>query len=697
MNLTGNLTIDNVALFSASNMRILANGNKLTFGKDVTTDTLSKDISIYASSRKALSKDVNIEIFGGKFKEVYGGGLVAGGSADSTDSNAFVNGNISIEISDNAVIENLYGAGSLVGAPGLSDANVGALNVNIDINGGKIENIYGGGNSTANGKAEVKNVLINITKGTVGTIYGAGKANAPTLKTSTGAQNVRINIKGDANITKAVYGGGYAAYSGSAAVSGDVKINVSENSSVHNIYAAGYSFASNSADATVGSAEINVTGFSASIDNVCGVGNCQGTGFVGTKNNIGVKNNVDINFDNANLSSTSVKINSGSDDSRLIGGKGIITLKNEGKSDAIMNVGTIGYFDALVLDNSHIAFPSNISPNLVRNKKSDSADLQLNNASSVSFYKAMDDSDFEFGNISSKGASSNMVFDDSLSLNTLPFTLNGIIKAENPINVKFEGNNKPNVGDIIFTSLSPKSGFSAQSFILENPYALLKEENNLILKRGYSITVKESEHGKLKTNMSFAAEMQDIEAEATADKGYKLKEKSLKYNGEEISKSDGKYIFKMPAKDVEVSGEFEIVEYTINYHLNGGVNSINNPKTYNIESKNMILADGVRNGYEFLGWYTSNKGGSRITEIKTGSVGNLELYARWKKLKSSSDVGSGNSDKNNKSNQSKKEGIKSNNPETNDVSNINLYLILSVISILGIFFIIRKNKLNNNK
>ncbi|MCR2032409.1 InlB B-repeat-containing protein [Anaerofustis stercorihominis] len=699
LNLTGNLTIDNVSLFSSSERKLISNGNKLTLGKDVTTNSSSKDISIYASSRKALNKDVNIEIAGGKFKEVCGGGLVSGGHGDNTEPNAFVNGNVGIKISDNAEIGSLYGGGSLIGAPGLGDANVGALNVNINIDGGTIENVYGAGNSTANGKADVKDVTINITKGTIGTVYGAGRANAPTLKTSADAQNVTINIKGDANITKAVYGGGYAASSDSAKINKNVKINVSENASVNNIYGAGYSFASDNANATVGNSEINIKGLSASVSNVYGSGNCQGTGYVETKNNIGVKNNVNINFDNASLSSVSISANS--DISGLIGGDGIITLKNEGKSNSLMNAGTIRYFDDLILDNSHIAFPSNISPNLLRDKNNDNANLQLNNSSSIKFNKAIDDSDFEFGTVSSKGIASSMVFDNSLLLNTLPFILNGSIKAENPINIKFEGNNKPKNGDIIFVSDLPKLGFEAKNFAPESPYALLKEDKTLKLALGYDIKCKETEHGTIKTDMDFAAETQMIEIVINADKGYKLKDKSLKYNDNETNKTDEKYSFKMPGEDVEVVGEFEVIEYNINYHLNGGVNSLNNPNTYNIESENMILADATKNGYTFLGWYTSNKGGSKITQIKTGTVGDLELYARWKKIKSSSGSGSV-SDKNNNANKDKNGSSETNktnvnNPNTNDVSNINLYIVISIISILSIFFIIRKNKLNNNK
>ena len=72
-------------------------------------------------------------------------------------------------------------------------------------------------------------------------------------------------------------------------------------------------------------------------------------------------------------------------------------------------------------------------------------------------------------------------------------------------------------------------------------------------------------------------------------------------------------------------------EYKINYQLNGGTNSSKNPTGYTVTSKTVKLKAPKKNGYVFKGWYTDKKCKKKITKIKKGSVGNLTLYAKWKK------------------------------------------------------------------
>ena len=72
-------------------------------------------------------------------------------------------------------------------------------------------------------------------------------------------------------------------------------------------------------------------------------------------------------------------------------------------------------------------------------------------------------------------------------------------------------------------------------------------------------------------------------------------------------------------------------KYKINYQLNGGTNSSKNPTGYTVTSKTVKLKAPKKNGYVFKGWYTDKKCKKKITKIKKGSVGNLTLYAKWKK------------------------------------------------------------------
>lgn len=78
--------------------------------------------------------------------------------------------------------------------------------------------------------------------------------------------------------------------------------------------------------------------------------------------------------------------------------------------------------------------------------------------------------------------------------------------------------------------------------------------------------------------------------------------------------------------DLTLSAEWAVNTYSINYELNGGVNSESNPVGYNTESETIVLQPAEKTGYKFDGWYV---GEQKITEIAKGSVGNLTLTAEW--------------------------------------------------------------------
>ncbi len=72
------------------------------------------------------------------------------------------------------------------------------------------------------------------------------------------------------------------------------------------------------------------------------------------------------------------------------------------------------------------------------------------------------------------------------------------------------------------------------------------------------------------------------------------------------------------------------IEYTITYHLGGGVNSEINPDVYTIESATINLEDPTKEGYSFIGWHDNEElTGSIIEQIPTSSTGNLDLYVDW--------------------------------------------------------------------
>ena len=68
--------------------------------------------------------------------------------------------------------------------------------------------------------------------------------------------------------------------------------------------------------------------------------------------------------------------------------------------------------------------------------------------------------------------------------------------------------------------------------------------------------------------------------------------------------------------------------YVIKYELNGGKNANTNP--YYFYKRGTILADPVREGYKFVGWYTDPKFVNEVTSIPRTAGRGLILYAKWK-------------------------------------------------------------------
>ena len=136
----------------------------------------------------------------------------------------------------------------------------------------------------------------------------------------------------------------------------------------------------------------------------------------------------------------------------------------------------------------------------------------------------------------------------------------------------------------------------------------------------------------------------------TPNTGYQLK--SLSADPSTVEISDGK--FTMPAGNVTVSAEFELINYNITYNLDGGTNAAANPASYTVESEDITLAAPTRQGFTFLGWSgdiglsaegetpvdpdtgegTSTATVSMATNvvIPKGSTGDKTFTANWEQL-----------------------------------------------------------------
>ena len=103
------------------------------------------------------------------------------------------------------------------------------------------------------------------------------------------------------------------------------------------------------------------------------------------------------------------------------------------------------------------------------------------------------------------------------------------------------------------------------------------------------------------------------------------------YNGDE--KVTSEYIVK---NDLKLYATWTADTYTITYNLYEGENNPANPRSYTIETSTITLSSPTKTGYTFGGWYTDSNFSTdkKVTEIKTGSTGNITLYAKWTANKS---------------------------------------------------------------
>lgn len=80
--------------------------------------------------------------------------------------------------------------------------------------------------------------------------------------------------------------------------------------------------------------------------------------------------------------------------------------------------------------------------------------------------------------------------------------------------------------------------------------------------------------------------------------------------------------------DFHMYAVWSAINYDITYNLDGGINDLSNPQTYNTEQV-VVLENPTKDGYRFIGWYMDEEQTKPITEIKQGTVGEITLYAKW--------------------------------------------------------------------
>ncbi|MDY4221555.1 MAG: InlB B-repeat-containing protein [Candidatus Faecousia sp.] len=90
--------------------------------------------------------------------------------------------------------------------------------------------------------------------------------------------------------------------------------------------------------------------------------------------------------------------------------------------------------------------------------------------------------------------------------------------------------------------------------------------------------------------------------------------------------------------DLTLYAGWKLVDYTISYTLNGGVNDSRNPESYTIVDEKTDIYQPTREGYAFDGWDYSDEDPVACNDafdywIPAGSIGNVSLSARWVPIK----------------------------------------------------------------
>ena len=86
---------------------------------------------------------------------------------------------------------------------------------------------------------------------------------------------------------------------------------------------------------------------------------------------------------------------------------------------------------------------------------------------------------------------------------------------------------------------------------------------------------------------------------------------------------------KMPFEGAELYAKWTLTEYDIIYHLYDGINSIDNPDTYNIYSGEIPLYAPSKTGFVFDFWYSDEFFENVIWTIPAESYGEVNVYANW--------------------------------------------------------------------
>ncbi|MCQ2518994.1 MAG: InlB B-repeat-containing protein [Lachnospiraceae bacterium] len=102
----------------------------------------------------------------------------------------------------------------------------------------------------------------------------------------------------------------------------------------------------------------------------------------------------------------------------------------------------------------------------------------------------------------------------------------------------------------------------------------------------------------------------------------------------EFADKDVVFQLSTEGETINLYAKWELSNYKINWHLSGGSLLVPVDSTYTMKSATMALPTKVQveaiEGFEFAGWFKEAEYKTEITEITAGSIGDKDVYAKWR-------------------------------------------------------------------
>ena len=117
----------------------------------------------------------------------------------------------------------------------------------------------------------------------------------------------------------------------------------------------------------------------------------------------------------------------------------------------------------------------------------------------------------------------------------------------------------------------------------------------------------------------------EITLEYTLENGYEF----ISWTSDDVTVADNKIT--MPAKNVTVTANASIINYSISYDGLDGADVVSNPVAYDVTSATITLNNPTKEGYTFRGWSGTDLTGdeNQTVTIAQGSTGDKTYTANW--------------------------------------------------------------------